>query len=305
MSTSAEVEYRNGPLPPPAAPSLETMLPLQHAMSAAATTRMREEAAARAAKTAKVKLAGKQATQRMQERSWQSGTRRTALFDADDWSKAHETRVQTMQNTFKRLYKPVGSAYWKPDGPGGRKPTSVERNTASGSKNVRSMPSWATELPRALSLNHAALEHLHDDEPHPASPPPNALSSPVPAATFDPMAAPERFYSAFKERIALLRDDVAEPPPMREAVIERAKSITLTSEAAAPIPENEEDTTTATATAVYLTSLEYLNECGIEVPSWDADPTLDPILGIGPVDDGDLEESSRLANGLRVAAGLV
>ena len=214
----------------------------------------------------KVKAAGATASRRLDEQ--QSGLmQRGSLFDGDDWKKTHAARQQSMENTFSELYKPQGSAYWKQAQPPQRKLRAATQAARSG----MGVPSWAGELPHALSLGHPAFRQAVDDlagvEPAEAPAQPAADAQPKPAEAFDPMAAPEQFFRNFKQRLGELRSDVGNPPQYVD-VTPAAPAAAPAAEPAAPAPAAADDD--LEPSAIYLTSLEFLAEKGIDIPSWDA-----------------------------------
>jgi hypothetical protein len=214
----------------------------------------------------------------MREQSWQSGTRRESLFDDKHFLRAHEQKEALMQARFKKLYVPVGSAYWSPGAQGlrAREARKVGRNSIA----AYSIESWRSSIPAALSLDHLSVrDGIHEIEHAGPELTEQALgigykcrfAAPEP---FDSMATPSKFYSTFKEKLGVLRAGVAQPPSERR--LEQTPTASLfpppTAPAAPPTPpepdehlvEEGED-----ASVIYLTSLNYLASCGIEIPEWD------------------------------------
>jgi len=279
-------------------------------MTPAMAAQLRRDAEKEKVRLARMERAGVAAQKRMGEQSYQTGTRRTNLFDAEQFIKSHEARQRTMESTFTTLYKPAAKPYWQNQGG----VQAHKGRMCSGGPGC-SMPSWAHDIPRALALNPELDAFL--DEPEPAAAPAALAPAPTkpPPEPFDPMEAPDRFFRNFKQRVSVLRDDVYAPPPERPIVrpaVAPPKSEPRIQPAPQPQPqprpepEPEDD-----SSALYLTSLAYLAECGIEVPSWD-NAAYEAEVDVGALDDalGELAlndteaAAARLTEGLRIAAGL-
>jgi len=286
LATSAANTMNNPLDTPPPTPSMKQMPALPKAMTASTAAELRRKKAHMAERAVKVAAAGSQAATRMSEQSWQSGTQRGALFDHEQFAQAHAARQQSMEDTFERLYRPVGSAYWSAQRQQReqeqlrqeRQQRQQEQQRVAASKRNGGIPPWTDDIPQLLSLDHAAFRAatVELDEVDPLTEP---LAPSVPASNsaalppFDPMAEPERFFRQFKDRVASLRADVAMPPssPRPERAVQEylpaPPAAAPAAEAAAPAEEESLD-----AMAIYLTSVEYLAECGIQVPSWEDAP---------------------------------
>lgn len=183
-----------------------------------------------------------------------------------------------MQNRFKQLYTPISSSYWSSEAQACR--AREARKAVRNSFAAYGIEPWRASIPAALSLDHLSVRDGIDEAEH-ARPElteqalgigyKSRFAAPVP---FDPMAAPLAFYSTFKEKLAVLRADVAQPPS--EKRLEQTPTAALFPPPAAPAappaaPEPDEDCVEEgeDASAIYLTSLNYLASCGIEIPEWD------------------------------------
>jgi len=245
----------------------------------AAARKTKQEAAVR---SAKMEVAATYAARDLSAAN--VGVVRSSLFDADEWKKEHQAREARMESTFGRLYKPQASSYWvqKPKPPV-RKPAPVQ------------LPSYTNSVPQALSLQHPASREIasddEDDEPDAASPPPH------PAADFDPLAEPRRFYADFKGRVAALRGDVKAPNDRNEGISSQpraADAVVAAATAPSPPPAVEapaaappKDHTHASwalsalsaplldedfdvePSLVYTDSAHYLADHGVQIPMWD------------------------------------
>lgn len=254
------------------------MVPLRDPMSKASRLALQRRTAREREVQGLVCAAGATAKARMHEQSWQSGTRRESLFDDKHFLKAHEQKEASMQSCFKQLYVPIGSAYWSPEAQGLR--AREARKAGRNSIAAYSIESWRASIPAALSLDHLSVrDGIHEREHAGPELTEQALGIgykcrfAAPEA-FDPMAAPLAFYSSFKEKLAVLRADVAQPPS--ENRLEQTPTAALFPPPAAPAaspapPEPDEDLVQEgeDASAIYLTSLNYLASCGIEIPEWD------------------------------------
>lgn len=193
------------------------------------------------------------------------GVVRSSLFDADGWRKEHAARQARMESTFGRLYKPQAASYWtQKQKPPPRQSTPTQ------------LPSYTKELPAALSLSHPASREIlsddSDDDPEVASPPLH------PAADFDPMAEPRRFYADFKGRVAALRGDVKAPADrtaLESHMRRAADAVVAAATAPSPPPVPAEP------------QAEAPKSTAIDAPSWSMSALAVPIID----DDFDVEPS--------------
>lgn len=169
--------------------------PVRHGLSAAQRTAMQQKRAEAQARNAKLHEAGAVASRDLS--AAQVGVVRSSLFDADDWRREHAARAGRMQATFSRLYQPQAGKYWT------QKQKAPPRKASAQSSQL---PGYTDVLPAALSLAHpSAREQPSDDEGALDNDDDESSVPAHPAAEFDPMAEPRRFYADFKGRVAALR----------------------------------------------------------------------------------------------------
>jgi len=225
---------------------------------------------------AMVKAAGAVAKARVREQSWQSGTSRDVLFDEKHFLRSHEHKDSIMKSRFKRLYAPLTSAYWSPEGQASR---ALEGRKIGRSCLAEAFPiePWRAAIPAALSLDHPSIHENLEELGHGTSTVTETsfgigckcrFATPEP---FDPTAAPSAFYSKFKQKLAGLQIDVAQPPAEKrieqtpteqlfKTQPKEADCVPLLVSEAEVVEEGED------ASAIYLTSLNHLASCGIEIP---------------------------------------
>jgi len=247
----------------------------KHALTAAHRKEIRDTKQAKAVRDARLEVAASAAARDLS--AAHVGVVRSSLFDADVWKKDHAARQARMESTFGRLYKPTANSYWTKD-----------QKVPARREKSGPLPSYTKALPEALSLAHPSSREIPSDESEDeleASAPP-----PHPAAEFDPLAEPRRFYTDFKSRVASLRGDVrrpedrpAAPPRAADAVIAAATAPSPRQPPAAPVSEPPPWSTGRSALAgpildedfdvepslVYTDSAHYLADHGVNIPMWD------------------------------------
>jgi hypothetical protein len=282
------------------------LAPLPDAISAADKLALQRRAARQREVQVQVHAAGALAQSRMREQSWQSGSRRASLFDEKHFLRTHEQKQHALQSRFSALYKPAAIDYWTPEAQARR--AREARRTHISAVAASPDPTWRSAIPGALSLAHPALRMaIHDlVGPEPAEAPPAAEKARAGAVDHF-TEAPAAFYAALKRRLADLRADVQAPPPQRPLPERTPKA--LIEPTAAPVPTAGEggsagadgDEMMASASAIYLTSMQYLVDYGIELPSWDEPPAAAAASAARPFrfptqpDDDDDEFSERVS----------
>lgn len=268
---------------------VELPRPMRGQETAAEREARRVERAREQKKSEAMRAAGSVARQRLSERG---GPHRPALFDAKDWKDQNDAKARQMESTYSKLYTPTSGAYW----------TAQRNGTGPRAKPVQSrpvrhlVPSYASALPRALSLGNpafGAMDELNGDDPaEGVMVADHGGADASGEAPFDPMEAPDRFFNDFKSRVATLRSETqsktqpAELPPARPA----ATSASLPAPPEPPAaekppttkkppppdepPEAESDygmPLPDDSTAVYLTGMGgFESDLLADLPSWDA-----------------------------------
>ena len=131
--------------------------PLQDPLTAKEAAALRKRAKERREIARKVTEAGACASRQMSEQSNGLMTR-SSLFNSDDWKESHASRQKSMEGTFRTLYTPSGSSYWRQP-----QPQRVARPLGASAYSGPGVPPWASELPHALSLAHPAFREGLDD----------------------------------------------------------------------------------------------------------------------------------------------
>ena len=149
----------------------ESMGPLKGVLQASVAKEQRENQRAARVREGRVAAVGSQiAAQKTAERG--------ALFNGEDWRRAHVARQDRMESTFTRLYQPRSKAYWTD--------ARNERRPKKPPPGAHMLPAYVNELPHALSLNHPASREENEDEVEDMAE--EAESAPSTTEVFDPMA---------------------------------------------------------------------------------------------------------------------
>ena len=157
-----------------------------------------------------MQAAGSEARERLSERS---GPNRSTLFDVHDFQEQTAAKSKAMEATYAKLYKPTAGAYWTAKRNGTQPPV----RPVHSRPQVDLVPTYARQLPSALSLSHPAfraMDELNGDDPaEPAGAEPAAGAAEEP---FDPMAEPAKLFKNFKVRAPRprLRPPAAHPSPI-------------------------------------------------------------------------------------------
>lgn len=265
-----------------ATPKSDDPGPVKHGLSKEQRQEARTRRAEAAERGAKIATAGAAASRDLS--AARVGVVRSALFDAQDWRREHDSRQSRMEGTFQRMYKPTASNYWT------QKPEPQPRRPLVGA-----LPAYAHALPAALSLAHPASREEpsdeSDDEDYDAIEAAARAAPGADLAGFDPMAEPRRFYSEFRSRVAALRENVNGPvdAPMRTYMLPRAAEAVVAAANAPPPPpasevpsSNDPEGTFLTGgvgildedfdvepSLVYTDSAHYLADHGVQIPMWD------------------------------------
>lgn len=254
--------------------------PVKFTLTAEQRKERHEEKRANAVRGAKLEAAAMTAARDLS--AAHVGVVRASLFDADEWKKEHAARTGRMESTFGRLYRPQANTYWT------QKQKPPPRTQPSSQ-----LPAYTSALPAALSLAHPSSREQQSDE----SDNETEVASPTmhPAADFDPMAEPQRFYAEFKRRINTLRGDVRAPnddrgptsaPRAADAVVAAATAPSPPKQPELPLAANPQSQAPSWVVGalsapildedfdvepslVYTDSAHYLADHGVQIPMWD------------------------------------
>lgn len=258
--------------------------PVRHGVTSAHRKAARDAKVAAAVRAEKLEAAASAAARDLSVAH--VGVVRSSLFDVAEWRKEHAARQGRMESTFSKLYQPQASSYWM------QKKKPLPRKPPAGK-----LPSYTQALPEALSLSHPSTrEPPSEDEDEEAE---VVSLQPHPAAAFDPLAEPQRFYSSFKERVATLRGEVRAPddrtaassalPRAADAVVAAATAPSPPPDAPSAVEPNAHELVEARPSwalsalsaplldvdfdvepsLVYTDSAHYLADHGVQIPMWD------------------------------------
>jgi len=240
--------------------------------------RMREASAEAGPQRARVRAAGAAARVRVHEQSWQAGVRRESLFEQGAFLRKHGESMAALQASCAELFVPTASPTWTKEARARRRQDAAQGASQTSADLGGALPAeWRAALPAALSLERPLgrvsdeFESRFDSSPasrqgarEGAASGRRASPSPEPEPQPASLAAAERPQRPPPPKLS------PRPPAPRAALGPCSSEMRVPAPLLHDAPEDDDDTL-ANASAVYLTSLRYLEECGIHIP-FDEDP---------------------------------